>query len=206
MPSKKNPNNPQWLTQDVAEILRRVKAIAGELEEAEDWERSEAKKLEDIQTRLIAVEQKLERILSVLGEGGKMVLNWGQPSEAGSGQSKLSRFELSKGETQMPGQETDTQTIPCSEIETDADGNPVTLDPTAVQWAIDDPTIATLVQNADGSATFQAVKAVPPAVNPRTANVSCTDTKTGVVGTDTLTVTDSPTRPGKMVLTFGTPA
>ena len=106
----------------------------------------------------------------------------------------------------MPGKETDTQTIPCSEMETDGQGNPVTLNPANVQWAIDDPTIATLTQNADGSATFKAVKPVPPAVNPRTANVSCTDTKTGVVGTDTLEVDDSPTQPGKMVLTFGSPA
>jgi phospholipase C len=106
----------------------------------------------------------------------------------------------------MPGRETDTQTIPCSEVETDAAGNPVTLDPANVVWAIDDPTIATLTQNPDGSATFKAVKPVPPATNPRTANVSCTDTKTGVVGTDTLEVDDSPTQPGKMILTFGTPA
>jgi phospholipase C len=106
----------------------------------------------------------------------------------------------------MPGKETDTQTIPCSEVETDAAGSPVTLDPANVVWAIDDSTIATLTQNPDGSATFKAVKPVPPATNPRTANVSCTDTKTGVVGTDTLEVDDSPTQPGKMILTFGTPA
>lgn len=106
----------------------------------------------------------------------------------------------------MPGKETDTQTIPCSEVETDAAGNPVTLNPANVKWAIDDPTIAELTQNADGSATFKAVKPVPPAVNPRTANVTCTDTVTNVIGTDTLEVDDSPTQPGKMTLVFGTPA
>ena len=106
----------------------------------------------------------------------------------------------------MPGRETDTQTVACSEVETDAAGNPVTLDPTSVTWAISDATVATLTQNADGSATFKAVKPVAPAVNPRTANVTCTDSKTGVVGADTLEVDDSPTQPGKMVLTFGTPA
>jgi len=105
----------------------------------------------------------------------------------------------------MPGKETDTQTIPCTEMETDGAGNPVTLDPTSVVWAISDSTVAQLTQNPDGSATFKAVKPVPPAVNPRTATVTCTDTKTGVVGTDTLEVDDSPTQPGKMTLTFGTP-
>lgn len=104
----------------------------------------------------------------------------------------------------MPGTETDTQTIPCTEVETDSDGNPVTLNPANVVWAIDDSTIATLTQNSDGSATFQAVKPVPPATNPRTANVTCTDTATGVVGTDTLTVTTGPG--GTMVLAFGTAA
>jgi hypothetical protein len=130
---------------------------------------------------------------------GRMDLKFGQPTNSPALQTR-------KGETTMPGKETDTQTIPCSEMETDGQGNPVTLNPANVQWAIDDPTIATLTQNADGSATFKAVKPVPPAVNPRTANVSCTDTKTGVVGTDTLEVDDSPTQPGKMVLTFGSPA
>jgi len=105
----------------------------------------------------------------------------------------------------VPGKETDSQTIQCTEMETDGAGNPVTLNPANVKWAIDDPTIATLTQNADGSATFTAVKPVPPAVNPRTANVTCTDIVTGVVGTDTLEVDDSPTKPGAMILTFGTP-
>lgn len=105
----------------------------------------------------------------------------------------------------MPAKETDTQTVQCTEMETDAAGNPVTLDPTSVTWSIDDPTIATLTQNPDGSATFKAVKPVPPAVNPRTAKVTCSDTKTGVSAADTLEVDDSPTQPGKMTLTFGAP-
>jgi hypothetical protein len=109
-------------------------------------------------------------------------------------------------EFKMPGKETDTQTVPCSEVETDGQGNAVVLNPANVVWAIDDTTIATLTQNADGSATFKAVKPVPPAVNPRTAHVTCTDTVTGTVGADTLEVDDSPTVPGKMVLTFGTAA
>ncbi len=99
----------------------------------------------------------------------------------------------------MPGTETDVQTIPCSAIETDADNQPVTLNPANVTWSIDDPTVATLTQNSDGSATFKALKV-------GTANVSCTDTGVTppVVGTDTLTVTAGPA--STLVLQFGTPA
>lgn len=105
-----------------------------------------------------------------------------------------------KGELpDMPGTESDTQTIPCSAVETDAAGNPVTLNPANVVWAIDDPTIATLTQNTDGSATFKALKV-------GTANVSCTDNSTTppLVGTDTLTVTAGPA--ASLVLQFGTAA
>lgn len=135
---------------------------------------------------------------------GHMKLQFGQPVDDGALQR--SQALATQGGSMSPAKETDTQTIPCSEIETDAQGNPVTLNPANVLWKIDDPTIATLTQNSDGSATFKAVKPVAPAKNPRTANVSCTDTVTGVVGTDTLEVDDSPTQPGKMVLTFGSPS
>jgi hypothetical protein len=156
-------------------------------------------------TRLIHVAEKLadqgEQIIKLLTPPpGKMDLQWGTPVADNVTTSQI------REDTNMPGKETDTQTIPCTEMETDGQGNPVTLIAANVQWAIDDPTIATLTQNSDGSATFKAVKPVPPAVNPRTANVTCTDTVTGVVATDTLEVDDSPTQPGKMVLTFGTPA
>jgi hypothetical protein len=99
----------------------------------------------------------------------------------------------------MPGKETDTQTIPCSALETDAQGQPVVLNPASVTWAIDDPTIASMVQNADGSATFKALKI-------GTANVSCTDNSVTppLVGTDTLTVTAGVAI--KLALQFGTPA
>jgi hypothetical protein len=99
----------------------------------------------------------------------------------------------------MPGQETDTQTIPCSAIETDADGQPVTLNPANVTWSIDNPAIAALTQNPDGSATFKALSV-------GTANVSCSDSSENppLVGTDTLTVTAGPAN--KLVLQFGAPA
>jgi len=82
----------------------------------------------------------------------------------------------------MPGTESDVQTIPCAAIETDAGGNPVTLNPANVLWAVQDSTIATLTQNADGSATFKALK-------PGTTDVTCTDNSQTppLVGTDTLT-------------------
>jgi hypothetical protein len=97
----------------------------------------------------------------------------------------------------MPGIETDVQTIPCSALETDAAGQPVTLNPANVQWSIDDTSIAQLTQNADGSATFKALKV-------GTANVSCKDTVANITGTDTLTVTVSAA--SKLALQFGTPA
>ena len=147
------------------------------------------------------IERKVDRILEFVTPHPKMTLIWGQPTAQSD--SETLHFQ---GEKIMPGKETDTQTVACTEVETDGQGNPVTLNPANVVWAIDDPTIATLTQNPDGSATFKAVKPVPPAVNPRTANVTCTDTATGVVGKDTLEVDDSPTQPGKMTLVFGTPA
>lgn len=99
----------------------------------------------------------------------------------------------------MPGQETDTQTIPCSALETDAAGQPVTLNPASVTWSIADPTVATLTQNVDGSATFKALKV-------GATTVSCTDTSVtpNLVGTDTLTVTAGPA--STLVLQFGTAA
>lgn len=99
----------------------------------------------------------------------------------------------------MPGTESDIQTIPCAAVETDAAGDPVTLNPANVVWAIDNPAIASLTQNPDGSATFKAL-----AVG--TANVTCTDNSETppLVGTDTLTVTAGPAN--KLVLQFGTAA
>jgi hypothetical protein len=105
----------------------------------------------------------------------------------------------------MPGKETDVQTIPCSAIETDADGNPVTLNPANVTWAIDKlpdgSDIATLTQNADGSASFKAVKVGGP------VNISCTDNSVTppLVGTNTLEVVASTKTATSMALVFGDP-
>ena len=159
--------------------------------------------------RIEARQERQDKVLKQIVDAltpppGEMMLHWETPeiSNAPAALNSQMREELQN----MSGKETDTQTVACSEVETDGAGNLVTLNPANVVWAIDDSTIATLTQNADGSATFKAVKPVAPAVNPRTANVTCTDTVTSVVGADTLEVDDSPTQPGKMVLTFGTAA
>ena len=105
----------------------------------------------------------------------------------------------------MHGKETDVQTIPCSAIETDADGNPVTLNPANVVWAIDNlpdgTSIASLVQNADGSAAFKAAKVGGP------VNINCTDNGVTppLVGTNTLEVVASTKTPTSMALVFGDP-
>jgi hypothetical protein len=105
-----------------------------------------------------------------------------------------------------PGVETDKQTIPCTAVETAADGTPVTLNPASVTWAIDNlpdgTAIATLTQNADGSASFAAAKVGGP------VNVSCTDNSVSppLVGTNTLSVVASVETPTSMALIFGNPA
>jgi hypothetical protein len=107
-------------------------------------------------------------------------------------------------------QELDNQTIPCTALETDSDGNPVTLNPANVTWSIapldDGSTIATLTQNTDGSASFKAVKVGGPSV------VSCVDNSvtlpdgTLLTGTNTLEVTASVKTASKMALVFGDPS
>jgi hypothetical protein len=102
-----------------------------------------------------------------------------------------------EGELPMaPGQMSDTQTIQATAIETDAAGQPVTIDPANAAWGIDDSSIASLTQNPDGSATFKALK-------PGNATISLTDKATGAAGTNTLTVTSS--GPNTLTISFGDP-
>jgi hypothetical protein len=102
-----------------------------------------------------------------------------------------------EGEQAMtPGQMSDTQTIQATAIETDAAGNPVTIDPANAAWGIDDSSIASLTQNPDGSATFKALK-------PGTATISLTDKATGAAGTNTLSVTSA--GPNTLTISFGDP-
>jgi hypothetical protein len=100
------------------------------------------------------------------------------------------------GDTTMAGGNISKgQTIAASGIETDAFGKPVTIDPANATWSIDDATIASFVQNADGSATF-----TPLATG--STIVRLTDNATSTVGTNTLTVSGGP---DVLTLTFGDP-
>jgi hypothetical protein len=102
-----------------------------------------------------------------------------------------------EGELPMaPGQMSDTQTLQATAIETDAAGQPVTIDPVNAAWGIDDPSIASLAQNADGSATFKGLK-------PGTATISLTDKATNAAGTNTLTVSGQ--GPNALTISFGSP-
>jgi hypothetical protein len=125
----------------------------------------------------------------------QQILDFLQPSQ----RPVKMQLQFQGGELNMPGKETDTQTIPCSAMETDAAGQPVSLDPASVTWAIDNAAIASLVQNADGSATFKALSV-------GTANVTCTDNSVTppLVGADTLTVTAGVAI--ALALNFGAPA
>ena len=109
---------------------------------------------------------------------------------------KVMHIQFQGEQPDMPGTETDIQTIPATAFETDAAGAQLQLNPANVTWAIEDPTIAEMTQNADGSATFRALK-------PGVTNVTCTDNLAGITGSDTLTVTTSAAT--GLVLQFGTP-
>lgn len=92
--------------------------------------------------------------------------------------------------------DTDTLTIACSEVVADAHGNPVSLNPAnVVWWAISDHSVAELTQRSDGTATFKALK-------PGSVNFTCTDTRTGEIGSGMLEVDEPSTESGAMVLRF----
>lgn len=202
-----------WLSSEEAMILSGLRDlrpllhnIATKLERIDEREERCCKETrhglaqlkEELAAQAVQIAAALVILQGLTPPQGKMAITFGKPQPNST---------ISEGETDMGtgsgANLTDSQNVAATEVETDADGNPVTLNATDVAWAIDDPTIATLVQNPDGSATFTAVKPVPPATNPRTANVTCTDNVTGVVGANTLTVTTSPG--GSMVITFGPP-
>lgn len=107
------------------------------------------------------------------------------------------RIHFHGGNPNMPGQMTDVQSITATIDELDAQQQPVTFDPTKVTWTIGDPTIATLTQQPDGSASFKALKV---GVSP----VGVSDSSNGLSAQDTLTVTaDAAT---SLVIKFGVPA
>jgi hypothetical protein len=78
----------------------------------------------------------------------------------------------------------ETRTIACSEVESDVHGNPVSLEPANVLWAISDHSVVELTQRSDGTATFTALK-------PGRVNFTCTDKKTGEIGSGMLEVDES---------------
>jgi Flp pilus assembly secretin CpaC len=108
-----------------------------------------------------------------------------------------------KGENGMPSEKgtvVDHLTISANNIETDAAGNDVTLteDPAQLQWTIDNPAIATLVANPDGTVTITGN-------SPGTAIVTCTDTSRTppLSGTGEVTVTPAPPgAPVKLSVSF----
>jgi hypothetical protein len=107
-------------------------------------------------------------------------------------------------ETGMPLQMTDIQSVSATVSEVDAAGNPVPLDLTAntVAWTVSDPTILTLTQNPDGSASIKAAGKLGASQ----VAVSATPTAGGTALNvqDTITVVNSAAT--GLAIQFGTPA
>src|SRR6266850_2836636 len=96
----------------------------------------------------------------------------------------------------MPATMTDLQSVSASIAETDAAGQPVTFDPANITWTVNDPAIAALTQNPDGSASFKALTV-------GTTTVGVSDSGSGLSAQDTLTVTASAAT--ALVISFGNP-
>lgn len=170
-------------------VLQEIRAVLRKMDERQ--ERQVVPELKSIVGLLTSIKELLTP--SAAGVPTEMKLKFGQ------------------GDPDMAGQETDVQTIPCSAIETDADGNPVTLNPATATWEIDalpdGSALATILQNSDdpsipaGSVKFKALKVGGP------VNISCTDSSVTppLVGTNTLQVVSSTKTPSSMALVFGDP-
>ena len=96
----------------------------------------------------------------------------------------------------MPVSITSTQNVTASIAEDDANGNSVAFIPGNIKWTTQDPTIATVVENNDGSATFTGLKV-------GTTQVTVTDTSNSLSAQDVLTVTAAAAT--SLVIKFGTP-
>lgn len=79
-------------------------------------------------------------------------------------------------------------------VETKADGKPFVYDPTQIQWSVQDPTIVSFVQNADGTAQFK-----PLAVG--TTQVGVVDKATGATKAVNATVSAG-VQPNTMDINF----
>ena len=100
----------------------------------------------------------------------------------------------------MPGTMTDTQSIDAFPSETDAAGNPVTIDPTKITWTVGDPTIASSTPKTDGSGGTN-FKALGPL---GTTQVAVSDSSNGLAAQDTLSVTSAGAT--ALSIKFGTPS
>lgn len=76
---------------------------------------------------------------------------------------------------------TPTASVVGTPVETNADGSLFTIDPTKVTWDVQDATVASFVQNPDGTATFKPLKV-------GVTQVGVSDSATSLSATDTLTV------------------
>jgi hypothetical protein len=99
----------------------------------------------------------------------------------------------------MPATLTVGQSVVQTLTETDATGANVPVVPANLTNASSDPTIASVVDNNDGTFTWTAVAA-------GTATSSFADTAFNLSGTDTLTVEAPAPAPTAIVSTFGTPS
>lgn len=154
---------------DVDESIDKVEKIVNQLSDATQ------KVLDSTEN----IKQQLQQVLKAIGNPNANVMQI-----QFEGDTTMAGGKLSKG-----------QTIAASGIETDAFGKAVTIDPANASWSIDDPSIASFVQNADGSATFTPLAAGDTIVR-------LTDNSTSAVGTNTLTVSGGP---DVLTLTFGDP-
>lgn len=98
----------------------------------------------------------------------------------------------------MPATINTNQTIVATPQEFDSSNNPVTIVPAHLVWNTNNPSIATVEKQPDGSGKFTAVGV-------GTCLASVSDTAFNLSFQDTLTVTQSGSDPTVLNFTWGTP-
>lgn len=91
------------------------------------------------------------------------------------------------------------QSVVATPNEFDASGNAFAIVPANMTWSTSDATIASMVANADGTATFTAVAA-------GTVTATVSDTVYSLAASDTITVNPVPVVPASISISWGTPA
>ena len=76
------------------------------------------------------------------------------------------------------------QTVTATATETNAGGKPLTIIPANLAWSIDDPTVASLVQNPDGSATITGLTVGTVNVTVKDTAFNLSDSGSGVFTAD----------------------